>query len=117
MGISISKLNAELSDIKDYNVLVTIFTDGEENASVEFSGEAVKKMIESLKQRRWTFTYIGTDHDVEKVAFALSITNYMHFEKNPSDMKNMFAKERMARTTYSKKIRDNESTTDDFYGK
>jgi uncharacterized protein YegL len=115
LGISMSKLSAELTDVKDYNVLVTMFTDGEENASVEFTGPVVKKMIEALKKQRWTFTYIGTDHDVEKVAFSLSITNYMKFEKNPEEMKNMFLKERSSRTLYSSKIRNNESTDEGFY--
>jgi hypothetical protein len=31
---------------------------------------------------RWTFTYIGTDHDVEKFAASISITNTMYFQKN-----------------------------------
>ncbi|RYY77920.1 MAG: VWA domain-containing protein [Moraxellaceae bacterium] len=115
MGISMARLSAELAGTEQYNVLVTIFTDGEENASQEFSGEAVRKMITQLQQQRWTFTYIGTDHDVTKVAINLNITNVMAFEKNEAAMQQMFRKERSARTTYSRKIRDNESTQNNFY--
>ncbi|RYY90342.1 MAG: VWA domain-containing protein [Chitinophagaceae bacterium] len=115
MGISMARLSAELAGMEQYNVLVTIFTDGEENASQEFSGDAVRKMITQLQQQRWTFTYIGTDHDVTKVAINLNITNVMAFEKNEAAMQQMFRKERSARTIYSRKIRDNESTQNNFY--
>jgi len=115
MGFSISKLRQFLEKQTDYNVLVTILTDGEENASKEYSGNDIKKLIEELKLNRWTFTYIGADHDVEKIAFSLSITNTMTFQKNDADMKNMFAREKSARSNYSKKIRMNEETGTDFY--
>lgn len=115
MGFSFVKLKQVLENVKEYNVLVTIMTDGEENASKEFSGLTIKKMIEELKQNNWTFTYIGTDHDVEKFATSISITNIMKFEKNAEDINYMFEKEKCARMMYSQKIRGNESTSDDFY--
>lgn len=115
MGFSITKLRQVLESQTDYNVLVTILTDGEENASKEYSGNDIKKLIEELKLNRWTFTYIGADHDVEKMASSLSITNTMTFQKNEADMKSMFAKEKSARSKYSAKIRSNEETSSDFY--
>src|SRR4051812_34857836 len=62
MGFAMAKLRQVVKQQTDYNVLVTILTDGEENASKEFSGNDIKKTIEELKQERWTFTYIGADH-------------------------------------------------------
>ena len=115
MGISMGKLATDLHGVTDYNVLVTVFTDGEENASVEYSGELIKKMVEDLKGKKWTFTYIGTDHDVDKIAVSIAITNVMKFEKNEADMKKMFAKESAARMAYSQKIRTKQDTQDDFY--
>jgi len=56
MGFSINKLNQVLNGQTDYNVLVTILTDGEENDSKEFSGSDIKKLVEQLKQNHWTFT-------------------------------------------------------------
>ena len=115
MGFSLVKLRQHLEGKTGYNVLVTILTDGEENASKEYTGLAIKKLIEELKSNRWTFTYIGTDHDVEKFALSLSITNTMVFEKNEEDIKEMFVKENAARSNYSRKIRLNEETEDNFY--
>lgn len=115
MGFGINKLKLALDGQSDYNVLVTILTDGEENASIEFSGNDIKKLVEELKQNNWTFTYIGTDHDVEKIAFSLSITNTMVFEKNDDDIKSMFMKEKNARFNYSKKIRSKEDTCANYF--
>ncbi|MDB5200797.1 MAG: hypothetical protein JWQ27_206 [Ferruginibacter sp.] len=117
MGYSLSKLKQVLGNREDCNVLVTILTDGEENASTEYSGASIKKMIEEFKLHRWTFTYIGTDHDVEKVALSLSISNSMSFEKNEADMHKMFSEEKLARAAYSQKIRLHQPTSNDFYKK
>ena len=115
MGFSINKLKQSLQEQSDYNVLVTILTDGEENASIEFSGNDIKKLVEELKQNRWTFTYIGTDHDVEKIAASLSINNTMVFEKNEAGIKKMFMEEQSARAKYSNKIRFNEDTSSNYF--
>lgn len=115
MGFSINKLKQSLQGQTDYNVLVTILTDGQENASKEFSGSDIKKLVEELKQNRWTFTYIGTDHDVEKIAISLSINNTMVFAKNEADIKRMFMKEHIARAKYSQKIRFNEDTASNYF--
>lgn len=115
MGFSINKLKQSLQGQTDYNVLVTVLTDGEENASKEFSGNDIKKLVEELKGSRWTFTYIGTDHDVEKIASSLSINNTLVFEKNEADIRKMFKKEHSARAVYSQKIRNNEDTSSNYF--
>ena len=115
MGFGFIKLKKDLEKVPNYNVLVTILTDGEENASKEFSGIAIKKMIEELSMQNWTFTYIGTDHDVESFALSVSITNTMKYEKNPEDIKNMFIKEASARFMYSERIKNKKETGKGFY--
>jgi Mg-chelatase subunit ChlD len=115
MGFSFIKLKNELENSTDYHVLVTILTDGEENASKEFSGASIKKLVEELSMKNWTFTYIGTDHDVDKFAISVSISNTMTFEKNPEDIKNMFVKEQSARMMYNEKIRKKEDASKGFY--
>ena len=115
MGFAFNKLKQVLDGKEDYNVLVTILTDGEENASKEYSGQATKKMIDDLKTKNWTFTYIGTEHDVEKFAMSISINNTMMFSKTDESMKAMFVKEHKARAHYSQNIREKKDTKDDFY--
>ena len=115
MGFGINKLKQVLENRKDYNILVTILTDGEENASREYSGRAIKELIEELKLKNWTFTYIGADHDVEKFARSISIENSMMYQKSEAGMRNMFKKERIAREKYSQKIRAKEDTSKNFF--
>jgi hypothetical protein len=104
LGKSISRLKEDLPKNITYNVLVTILTDGEENASRIYSGEDVKKLIDELKNKSWTFAYIGANHDVEKTAMKISITNTLRFEANELDMDLMFAKEKKARMGMAKKM-------------
>jgi uncharacterized protein YegL len=115
MGFSINKLREYLAGKKDYNVLVTILTDGQENDSREFSRTAIQKLIQELEQNNWTFTYIGADHDIDRAASSLSIRNVSKFDKNPDEMKKMFDKEKLARLNYTEKIRRKEDTRLRFY--
>ena len=80
MGMSLHSLKKNVAE--NDKVLVTIITDGYENASQEYSGAAIKALVEELKGKGWVFAYIGADHDVEAVATSLSIHNHMVMEKN-----------------------------------
>jgi Mg-chelatase subunit ChlD len=115
MGFGINKLKQHLADHTDYNVLVTILTDGEENASKEYKGIDIKKMVDELKTQGWTFTYIGAEHDVESFAANISITNTLVFHKNKEDMDKMFAREAKARNSYSQKIHYKQEVNEGFY--
>ena len=115
MGFAFAKLRQIVENVEDYNVLVTIMTDGEENASTEYSGAAIKKIVEELKQNRWTFTYIGADHDVDHFAASISIDNIMKYEKNSEDMECMFEKEKRARAMYSQRIDECQPTPEGGY--
>ncbi|MBP8725433.1 MAG: VWA domain-containing protein [Saprospiraceae bacterium] len=106
LGSSINKLKKLLAGQTDYSVLVTILTDGEENASKKYSGNDVKALIEELKPNGWMFSYIGTDHDVEKMANSLSISQSIVWDKSKAGMETMFANERNFRMAFCAKISD-----------
>lgn len=115
MGHGINKLRKHLKDKTNYNVLVTILTDGEENASKVFSGNDIKKLVEELRENNWTFTYIGTDHDVERISDSLSIDNRMTFDKNQDGIDFMFVTDRNARINYYEKIHRKEDTKSNYF--
>jgi uncharacterized protein YegL len=117
MGFGFTKLKTELESQTDYNVLVTILTDGEENASREYTGTVIKNMIEELSEGNWTFTYIGTEHDVEKMATNLSIKNSMSFDKNTDGIDSMFAEEFQSRRLFSKNIREKNDFKENYFNK
>ena len=89
MGNSITRLHEIVGDNKNALVQVTIITDGYENASKEFSRKAIKALVEAYKNEGWMFAYMGADHDVESVAYGLSIDNAIEFEKSESGVKDM----------------------------
>lgn len=117
MGASIFNLNSiiEKENPKNYNVLVTILTDGEENASKEHTAQSIKEIIETYKSKNWTFTYIGANHDVDLFASRISINNVMKFETSEEDMQRMFMRDRDARMNYSRKIRNFENVSHDYF--
>ena len=78
MGVSLNALRRNVTD--NDNVLVTIVTDGYENASREYNGKSIKALVDELKAKGWVFAYIGANQDVEKVAASMSITNTMCFD-------------------------------------
>ena len=78
MGISLNALRKKVAE--DDKVLVTVVTDGYENASKEYSGKAIKALVDELKAKGWVFAYIGANQDVEAVAATISITNVLKFE-------------------------------------
>ena len=106
MGKSINRLRNQLSKEKDYTVLVTVVTDGLENASKEFSGKAIYALVTDLKTKGWVFNYIGTDHDVESVAKTLNITNIIHFEKSEEDTRATFRREAGAKMNFFSRLQE-----------
>lgn len=102
MGTCISELQQKVTH--DDRVLVTIITDGYENASRTWSGKQIKSLVEELRQMGWTFTYIGAYQDVEKVAGEIGVQNSLSFSANAEDTQAMFAQERRSRTKFYRKM-------------
>lgn len=48
-------------DQKPGRVVVAIVTDGQENASREFTADKVKKLIEEKQASGWDFVFLGAD--------------------------------------------------------
>lgn len=117
LGFGLSKLHQHLETQKNYNVLVTVLTDGEENASKEYSGLAIKNKIDELSEGNWTFTYIGTDHDVEKMASSLSIKNTMKFTKNQEGINSMFEEEFKDRVRFFMNVSEGKNFKENYFKK
>ncbi|MBO7489493.1 MAG: VWA domain-containing protein [Bacteroidales bacterium] len=80
MGFTLTSMRNYVAAIEDHVVVVTIITDGLENSSKEYTGAAVKKLVEELKKEGWTFTYMGANQNATEIAFNLSIRNSRNFE-------------------------------------
>lgn len=107
MGKSINDLYKKTKDMENASVVVTIITDGMENASHEYSGRAIKALVDKMRdQFGWNFAYIGTNQDVESVAVNLSISNTMYFENTSEGMGAAWEKERKAKRRMYSRLND-----------
>lgn len=104
IGNVCTRLHTTVKGDESASVAVTIITDGYENASREFSAKAIKALIEAYKQEGWMFAYIGADHDVESVAFSLSIDNTMAWSKTEEGTVEMTQKVNESRMQWADKI-------------
>lgn len=104
MGQSITALHNHIKDDDDASAVVTVLTDGYENASREWTGDALKALIEQLTQEGWSFSYMGSNHDVKQVSFNLSINNVVEFSHDVDGTSNTWARENSAKRNYYRKM-------------
>ena len=102
MGNAITNLNRYIDE--NDNVLVTIITDGYENASTEWNHQRINQLIESLKKKNWLFTYIGANQDALAIARDMGIDYGMNFTSDVEGTKEMFMKEKLSRKAFYGKL-------------
>lgn len=89
VGHAIDATGRRLKNMKEEDrpskVIIVIQTDGEENSSVEYSWEQLKKMIEHQEDKyNWKFIFLGANLDAAKQAVSLGIAsaNTMRYANN-----------------------------------
>lgn len=90
MGQSLNYLRRHVAEAD--RVLVTIITDGYENASKEYNSTTIKTLVDELKTKGWVFSYIGANQDVEKISKGFSIDNFMEFSATADGTEKMMKK-------------------------
>ena len=104
MGFTLTSMRKDIEKAGDAVVVVTVITDGLENASREYSGAAVKKLVEELKGEGWTFTYMGANQDSSEVAFNLSIRNSRDFDYSSNGAKKAMVKDSSTRMNFFSRL-------------
>lgn len=104
MGQSINRLYQIVKDDPDATAVVTVMTDGMENASREYNGHQLKALIEKLKEEGWTFNYMGSAHDVKAVTDLLSIENVVEFSHDDAGTRATWQREMMAKKRFFARI-------------
>lgn len=100
MGFTLTSMRNHVTAIEDHVVVATIITDGLENASKEFSGAAVKQLVEELKKEGWTFIYMGANQNANEVAFNISIRNSVNFVASTVGIKQTMVKDSSTRMNF-----------------
>ena len=84
---AIGKTVSSFDDKK--NVLMFIETDGHENASNEYSGDALKELVKKKTKAGWDFNFVGADLDAVTTqsisgSIGISASNSTSFAKTAS---------------------------------
>jgi len=90
--INTEKANfVKLGDEKPAKVLVCIITDGQNNASKEFTSESIKKMVKQCENDNWNFIFLGANIDSFSVgeSFGMSAGNTINYTANTDGVKKM----------------------------
>ena len=104
MGMSLIRLHEKVKDDKEASVVVTVLTDGLENASREWRAADLRRLIEQLKEKGWSFSYMGSAHDVKSVTDLLAIDNYVEFTHDIVGTRSSWDFERSSRHTLYHKL-------------
>lgn len=102
IGRAVTTLERHITD--NDAVVVTIITDGMENASREFSANEIRRLIERLSENGWLFTFIGANQDVMLEADRIGIHHAMAFEATRDGTNKMWKKEKMARENFFERM-------------
>lgn len=104
MGITLNAIRKHVKEIEDAVVVVTIITDGMENASREYNGKAIKELVERLRDEGWTFTYMGANQDSVEVAMSLSIRNSRNFDYTSEGTRASMGKDSSTRMNFFSRL-------------
>lgn len=104
MGFTLTAMRKYVKGIDDSVVVVTIITDGYENDSQEYTGQAIKSLVEALRGEGWTFTYMGANQDAVEVAMKMSIRNSRNFAYNEEGTKASMCKDKITRMNFFSKL-------------
>jgi hypothetical protein len=104
MGQSITALYDKIKDNKDATAVVTVLTDGLENSSHEWNAVTLRALIDKLKNEGWSFSYMGSAHNVKEVSNLLSIENVVEFSHDKHGAENTWERESASRREYYMKM-------------
>lgn len=104
MGFTLNGMRKHVKDIDDAVVVVTIITDGLENASKEYNGRTIKELVEQLKGEGWSFTYMGANQDALEIAERMSIRNSRNFDYSNEGTRECMAKDSRTRMNFFAKL-------------
>lgn len=96
VGRGINDLKASLGTLPEAlrpkKIVMVIVTDGQENASREFTGAQVRKMIAEAKEAGWQFVFLSADESAISDSSSLNIdaSNAAFFRKNTAGSSEMW---------------------------
>jgi hypothetical protein len=115
----VQTLNKVLADNQEEQVLVKIFTDGQENGSRFANERDVKKVINTCMEKGYTITFSGTAYDVRVAQnlYGIDASNTFVHENTAKSIDKYAAETVQTTTAYFKAVAKGEDVTRGFYTK
>lgn len=104
IGYTVTQLSRDIGQ-QDSVGVVAIITDGYENDSRNWSLQDVAQLIKELKLQGWTFTFIGANIDVKKMASILGVDSCLQFTQSDDGMSKMFDANSRSQQAYYEKLK------------
>lgn len=73
IGTTIEKVATRQKENKSDKTMIVIITDGMENASIEYTGKAIKNLINAKEEQGWEFLFLGANIDSIQTAGDIGI--------------------------------------------
>lgn len=89
IGQAIASVNNTLSVLSEESrpgVIVVVMTDGEENASLNFSTAEIKSIVSAAEKADWSFTFLGANIDAFAVSAAYGMNKNATLSFNVNNM-------------------------------
>ena len=87
-----------------YSVLVTIISDGLENASRFYTKSLISSLVGMQTANGWSFSYFGSGEEMLRAAEAISIDSVHYFEFSDTGMNNVMKLDESSRITVYRAI-------------
>ena len=103
VGRAIRETEVQLENLpEDTDVVLVILTDGAENASTEFSLEAIQSLITEKEEAGWAITYMGASAEAWQGAQTLGVSlgATMNFQGDNQSSQQAFAANALAISQY-----------------
>ena len=91
VGMALCRMEEHMAKASDAAVVVTIITDGKENASREYTLDSIRRFIDCLSEKGWAFALFGANQDAQQTAQAMGIRNARNFAYDERGVSDTFA--------------------------
>ena len=91
VGMALHRTEEHVAKTDDAAVIVTIITDGLENASREYTLDVIRRFIGYLSEKGWVFTFFGANQDARRTAQAMGIRNAQNFAYDEQGISDAFS--------------------------
>lgn len=91
IGTVMVQINQQLAATKKENrdsIIITILTDGAENASRTYNNQAIKQMVEKAEGKNWGFMFLGANIDAFAAGSSLGFGVYNTIQYDTKSMVN-----------------------------